>query len=56
MKINSIWAKKDIEDTNNDTNVEFKMNIRGNFIFGDIAETKETARETLDYLKKNCNY
>ncbi|VVB83554.1 Ribosomal protein S12 methylthiotransferase RimO [uncultured archaeon] len=31
-----------------------KMPIVGNFIFGDIAETKETARETLDYWKKNC--
>ncbi len=28
-----------------------KMNIRGNFIFGDIAETKETSKETLDYWK-----
>ncbi len=30
------------------------MAIQGNFIFGDVAETKETARETLDYWKKNC--
>lgn len=30
------------------------MPIEGNFIFGDVAETKETARETLDYWKKNC--
>lgn len=34
--------------------LEFKMNVQGNFIFGDRAETKETAKETLDYWKKNC--
>lgn len=28
--------------------------IAANFIFGDVAETKETAKETLDYWKKNC--
>lgn len=27
--------------------------VQGNFIFGDIAETKETAQATLDYWKKN---
>jgi len=34
----------------------FKNNIaiQANFIFGDIAETKETAQETLNYWKENC--
>ena len=31
-----------------------KMALQGFFIFGDIAETKETAKETLDYWKKHC--
>lgn len=30
------------------------LGIQANFIFGDIAETKETASKTLDYWKKNC--
>jgi anaerobic magnesium-protoporphyrin IX monomethyl ester cyclase len=34
--------------------MEEKMGIIGGFIFGDIAETKETAKETLDYWKENC--
>ena len=33
---------------------EYGFDIRGGFIFGDIAETKETAKETLDYWKKKC--
>ncbi len=32
---------------------EVGMAFQGNFIFGDIAETKETAFETLNYWKKN---
>ena len=32
-----------------------KISVQANFIFGDVAETKETARETLDYWKKNSN-
>jgi len=34
--------------------MENKINIQGNFIFGDLAETKETANRTLDYWEKNC--
>ncbi len=33
---------------------EANMAFIGNFIFGDLEETKETARETLDYWKDNC--
>ncbi|MBU1136289.1 MAG: B12-binding domain-containing radical SAM protein [Nanoarchaeota archaeon] len=34
--------------------LELKMGVVGNFIFGDVAETKETAKETLDWWKKNA--
>ncbi|MFH0767121.1 MAG: radical SAM protein [Bacillota bacterium] len=30
------------------------INVQANFIFGDVAETKETAKITLNYWKKNC--
>jgi radical SAM superfamily enzyme YgiQ (UPF0313 family) len=34
--------------------LNIKLAIQGGFIFGDIAETMETARETLEYWKKEC--
>lgn len=34
--------------------LKHNVGIQANFIFGDVAETKETAKETLDYWKKNC--
>lgn len=34
--------------------MKYKMPIVGNFIFGDVAETKETAKVTLDYYKNYC--
>jgi len=30
------------------------ISVQGNFLFGDIAETNETSKETLNYWKKNC--
>lgn len=33
-----------------------KIGIQGNFIFGDIAETEETARETIDWYKRHRSY
>lgn len=34
--------------------MEVGLGVQGSFIFGDVAETKETAYETLNYWKKNC--
>jgi len=34
--------------------MKHKMTIQGNFIFGDVYETKETAKITLDYWKKEA--
>ncbi len=36
------------------TTLNAKMSVQGNFIFGDVAETKESATKTLDYWKKYC--
>ena len=36
------------------TTVKHKMTIQANFIFGDVAETKETSESTLEYWKRNC--
>lgn len=41
-----------IEKAFKDT-LEAGISIQANFIFGDIAETKETAKETIDWWKKN---
>ena len=35
--------------------MEYGLNVQGNFIFGDPAETKETYKETLKYWKDNCD-
>jgi len=35
--------------------LKHKMIIQGNFIFGDKAETTQTAKQTLDYWKKYCH-
>jgi anaerobic magnesium-protoporphyrin IX monomethyl ester cyclase len=35
--------------------LETGLSLQGNFIFGDIAETVETAKETLDFFKNKCN-
>jgi anaerobic magnesium-protoporphyrin IX monomethyl ester cyclase len=34
--------------------VEAGISVQANFIFGDVAETNETAKATLDYWEKNC--
>ncbi|MFC1741092.1 B12-binding domain-containing radical SAM protein [Nanoarchaeota archaeon] len=34
--------------------IKAKISVQGNFIFGDVAETVETAKETLEYWKKKC--
>ena len=34
--------------------MEVGLSIQGNFLFGDISETEDTYKETLEYWKKNC--
>jgi radical SAM superfamily enzyme YgiQ (UPF0313 family) len=34
--------------------LEEKIGVQANFIFGDVAETTQTAKKTIDYWKKNC--
>ncbi len=50
--------KKPITPQQIDNAIKFTMKnriaIQGNFIFGDVAETIHTAKETLDYWKENC--
>ncbi len=36
------------------TTLKYKIGVQANFIFGDIAETKRTAYETLNYWKNNA--
>jgi radical SAM superfamily enzyme YgiQ (UPF0313 family) len=36
------------------TTLKHKIAIQGNFIFGDVAETKDTSECTLDYWEKDC--
>lgn len=35
---------------------ENKLNIQGNIIIGDLEETKETAKESINWLKENNHY
>lgn len=44
------------EQIDNAIKLAFKvgLGLQGSFIFGDIAETRETANETLEYWKNNC--
>lgn len=37
------------------TTLKHNISIQGNFIFGDVAETPATAKETLDYYRKNAD-
>ncbi|HOI19085.1 MAG TPA: radical SAM protein [Candidatus Woesearchaeota archaeon] len=41
-------------DTALKNTIQAKIALGANFIFGDVAETKETAKETLDYWIKEC--
>ncbi len=37
------------------TTIKNRLNVQANFIFGDIAETKETSEETIKWWKKNSH-
>jgi len=37
------------------TTIKNKLNVQANFIFGDVAETYQTAQETLSWWKKNAH-
>ena len=34
--------------------LKFNLNVQGNFIFGDVAETTKSYRETLEFWKNHC--
>lgn len=53
--MNKHISKKDIENALILTK-KIGIGIQGYFIFGDIAETKETAEETLNFWKEYSNY
>lgn len=36
------------------TTLKHNLSVQGNFIFGDVAETPRTVKETLDYYRKNA--
>ncbi|RJR34090.1 MAG: radical SAM protein [Deltaproteobacteria bacterium] len=53
--LDSMRKKTTPQQIDNTLNLARKANlsVQGNFIFGDVAETKETANETLTYWKNN---
>lgn len=55
--LNSMNKRIKPKDVKNaiDLTIKAKINVLGGFIFGDIAETKETAQETMDFYERECN-